>query len=294
MPATLPLWPFLALLFSLCGAVIIGYNSYAKLDGTRLVVLRWFGVAPLSLLSAALFPWPSEPTFYLVAAAMGVGLAFSDKLLFNAAHNHGGRLASLYIPIKMLMGFALWALLDPSSLQPLFTPWKALTILAGFLACCLAMHHMRAQDATRAALIAVLPVAALLALGDVVAKEALNTTATTLAETAGSATAFLTVTVSIGSLVGLAMAGFPKTSFPMPNKREFLLSALFGAILLAGLTVFLITLALAPNPGYVGAITMLSTLWLAIHGYIHHKERTNWWAGIALLTGAILVAVASA
>jgi hypothetical protein len=287
-------WPLLALIFSFCGAVIVSFNHYAQLDGTRLVVLRWFGVAPLALLAFFLLPWPTSPAFYAAAAIMGIGLAVSDKLLFNAAHKHGGRLASLYIPIKMLMGFTLWAVIQPASLMPLATPWKATCILAGFALCCGAMLYMRKEHTSRTALLAILPVAALLAMGDVVAKDALNTNATTLWQVIGSATAFLAVTTTIGSLVGLLMAGFPKTPFALPNRRELFLASLFGAILLVSLSLFLVTLALSPNPGYVGAITMLSTLWLSLHGYFHHKERTNWWGGIALLAGAILVAIATA
>ena len=82
--------------------------------------------------------------------------------------------------------------------------------------------------------------------------------------------------------------------FAMPGRRELLLSGAFGAILVTSLSLFLVTLAMAPNPGYVGAITMLSALWLAIHGYFYHGERTNWWGGVALLCGAILVAVGAA
>jgi hypothetical protein len=286
------LWIILAFIFSFCGALIIGFNHWAHLDGTRLVALRGLGILPISLTAFLLFPWPTHLSFYAVAMVMGAILALSDKLLFNAAHTHGGRLASLYIPIKMLMGFTLWALFQPSSLLPILTPLKITGIAGGFLLCTYAMLAMRHEHASRAALIAIIPVAALLALADVVSKEALNTTATTLAEIIGSATAFVTVTTTVGSLAGFIMGGLHK--FGKPTSREVLLSAAFGALLMLGISLLLVTLALSPNPGYVGAITMLSSLWLAIHGYFHHKERTNWWAGLALLAGAILVAVAAA
>ena len=284
------LWPLLALLFSFCGAVIVGFNHYARVDGGKLVVLRWLGVAPLALLAWLVLPWPKDTLFYLTAAAMGVALALADKLLFDAAAKHGGRLTALYIPMKMLLGFALWAAIDPHSVTVLAAvPWRGLLVVAGFAACVYAFTHLRRNDASKAAIMAVVPVAVLLALGDVVAKYALAAPGSDLWAVVGGASAFLTVTTSVGCVVGLMM-----TRRFVPTLREVMLSAAFGAILMVSLCLFLVTLALAPNPGYVGAITMLSALWLAVHGYLHHKERTNWWGGVLLLAGAVMVAVGAA
>ncbi len=288
--ASFPLWPLLALAFSFCGAVIVGFNHYAKVDGGKLVVLRWLGVAPLAVVSFMVLPWPDKPSFYLTALAMGVGLALSDKLLFDAAAKHGGRLTALYIPMKMLLGFVLWGAIDPASVTVLAAvPWRGVLVAAGFVACIYAFTHLRRNDASKAAIIAVVPVAVILALGDVVAKHALDAPAGDVWRVVGSATAFLAMTNTIGCAVGLFM-----TKRFRPTQREIVLSALFGVILMIGLSVLLFALALSPNPGYVGAITMLSTLWLAIHGYFSHNERTNWWSGILLLAGAIFVAVGAA
>lgn len=286
----LPLWPLLALLFSFCGAVIVGFNHYAKVDGGKLVVLRWLGVAPLAGVSLLLLPWPENPSFYLIALAMGVLLALSDKLLFDAAAKHGGRLTALYIPMKMLLGFVLWGAVDPASVTVLAAyPWRGVLVAAGFAACVYAFTHLRRNDASKAAILAIVPVAVLLSIGDVVAKYALEVPSGDIWQVVGNATAFLAMTNTIGCVVGLMM-----TRRFRPTGREVLLSAVFGVILMVGLSVFLLSLALAPNPGYVGAITMLSALWLAIHGYFAHHERTNWWGGVLLLAGAILVAVGAA
>lgn len=287
-------WPFLALGFSFCGAVIVGFNHWAHLDGARLVVLRWLGVAPLALLAWLLLPWPVHVEFYAVAAGMGVLLAFSDILLFRAASKHGGRLAALYIPMKMLLGFVLWGALDPASVTMLAGVWwKPLLVLGGFALCSGALFSLRKQDASWAGLVAVMPVAGILAFGDVVAKYALNSNASGVAAVVGSAVAFLAVTNTVGSVVGALLVWRAHKRFAMPDARELLLSVAFGAILVAGLSVLLVALAVAPNPGYVGAVTMLSALWLAIHGYYYHGERANWWGGVALLGGAIAVAVGS-
>lgn len=283
------LWPFFALAFSFWGAVIIGYNHWAQVDGRTLVVLRTLGVWPLALVSLAFLPWPKDVTFYMVAAGMGTGLAYADTLLFNAAANHGGRLTALYIPLKMLIGFWLWIVVDPASALPLLAaPWKMVAVAAGFGACGVALMLLRQASASWTALAAVLPVALLLALGDVVAKEALGdvTAENGWAVVIGRTVAFLAVTTTVGSVGGLLLGG--KIHF---TRADALRSAGFGAVLLTGLSLLLLTLAIAPNPGYVAAITMLSALWLAVWGHFVHGERNNLLAGLALVAGAMLVAL---
>jgi hypothetical protein len=280
-------WPLLALGFSLCGAGIIGFNQWARVDGHRLVVLRVLGVWPLVALAAVLLPMPGDWRFYAVAAAMGVGLAYADKLLFDASAAHGGRLTALYIPLKMLLGFILWVVGDPASALPLLAePWKLGVLLLGFGLCGGALLGMRRVDASWLALLAIIPVAALLTVGDVVAKLALPDGHGSLAAVVGSTAAFLGVTNTVGALTTWLFDGAFR-----PTRRELWLGFVFGLILLPSLCLLLVTLALAPNPGYVAAITMLSALWLALWAYFKRGEHANWWAGVALLAGAVLVAL---
>lgn len=281
------LWPLLALLFSGCGALIIGFNQWAKLDGARLVVWRWAGIAPLAALAALVLPFPTSPQFYAVAAAMGVGLAYADSLLFNASRTHGARLAALYVPLKMLLAFTLWAILNPLSLLPLWLePWRLPLLLGGFALCGGALAMLRTSDVSWAALGAILPVALLFALGDIVAKTALPPPTGSLAVLAGSAVAFLTTTSTVGAVGGLLLQ-----SWQTPTLAQLGKSMLFGLVLLASLTLLLVTLALAPNPGYVAAITMLSACWLALYARFTKGAQENLWAGLGLLLGAIAVAV---
>jgi hypothetical protein len=278
-------WPLLALLFSFCGALIIGFNQWAKLDGTRLVVWRWAGVAPLAALAAIWLPLPTNLQFYGVAAAMGVGLAYADSLLFNASRTHGARLAALYVPLKMLLAFGLWAFLNPLSLLPIWLePWRLPLLLGGFALCGGALAMLRSNDTSWVALGAILPVAILFALGDVVAKAALPPPSGSLPAMAGSAVAFLFTTSTVGALGGILLQGWRT-----PGHAELIKSALFGVLLFASLTLLLITLALAPNPGYVAAITMLSAFWLALYARLRHGAQENLWAGLGLLLGALCV-----
>jgi hypothetical protein len=287
-------WPVGALLFSGFGALIVGFNQWANLPGVQLVRWRCVGVWPLALLGALLLPWPTAGGFYATAVAMGVGLAVADALLFNASRVHGARLAALYIPLKMLLAFVGWAILVPTTLWPLVTEvWRLPLLLVGFGVCSGAMLFIRRSDASWAGLLAVVPVAVLFALGDVVAKLALPPVQGGLLAVAGSAVAFLTVTTTTGAVVSLWLKeGDEAAPLTWPGWRTVRLSAAFGALLLTGLTLLLVVLALAPNPGYVAAITMLSAVWLAVWARWRRGERNNLWAGLALIFGAMCVGVA--
>lgn len=282
------LWPLLALGFSFLGAVIIGYNQWARVDGRKLLVLRAIGVLPIAALGAVFLPFPDEVRFYVVAALSGVLLAYGDTLLFNASSDHGGRLTALYVPLKMLIGFTIWAALRPESLLPLVVePWRLVLLTLGFGLCGGALMFIRRVDASVVALLAVLPVAMIYAACDVISKEAMGEGGTaTAAAAVGSALAFLTVTSTVGTLGGVLLGGSFK-----PTWEEVWKSALFGLVFVTGIAVLLLAIALSPNPGYVGAITMLSALWLAVYGWWRRGEHNNWWAGIALLVGALAVAV---
>lgn len=280
----------MALGFSACGALIIGFNQWAQVDGRRLVVLRVAGVVLLALVMMAFLPWPHAAMFYAVAAMMGLGLAYSDMLLFDAAAAHGGRLTALYVPIKMLVGFMLWVVADPVSVWPLWLePWRGAAVAAGFVLCGGALLSLRRIDASWEALTAVLPVALLLAVGDVVAKDALEPVGQGPAwqEVCGRAVVFLLTTSLSGALL-MAVAGVRFR----PHRGEVVKGVLLGLILLPSLCLFLVTLAWAPNPGYVAAISMLSALWLALWGYFRRGEHNNWWAGLAMIAGALVVGLA--
>lgn len=292
LPFATKLWPLLAFGFSFMGALIIGFNQWAQVDGRKLLVLRALGVLPVALLGACFLPWPQEIRFYVVAAVSGVLLAYGDTLLFNASSSHGGRLTALYVPLKMLIGFVIWAVLEPQSLLPLLIdPWRLVLLVLGFGLCGGALMFIRRVDASVAALLAVLPVAIIYAVCDVISKVAMGEGGAGLGAGAavGSALAFLTVTSTVGTLGGVILGGTFK-----PTWREVWRSMLFGWIFVVGIAMLLLAIALSPNPGYVAAITMLSSLWLAIYGWWRRGEVNNWWAGVALLAGAVAVALGTA
>ena len=294
----LPLWPLLAFAFSFIGALIIGYNQWAKLDGRHLTLWRYPGVLLGSLFVMPFVDLPGDGMFYISAAGMGLVLAGSDILLSNAARDHGGRLTALYIPMKVILVFAAWLALDGAQRAGLLAEPA---VLAGVVLClagsALALNTLRRSDASWPALRAVVPVAVLLGVADIVAKILLDQPGSDVRAMAGGAVGWMLVT-------GLVAAGFSyivmvraphkkrvKVGMPM---ADIVKAGLFGLLLLGGITVLLTALALAPNPGYVGAITMLSAVWLSIWGYVRNGERTSLLAGIVLVLSALVLALLTA
>lgn len=280
------LWPLWALGFSFLGALIIGFNHAFKVDGRALVVGRMIGVLPLALAFAAWLPWPTDVDFYLTAFAMGVLLAVGEILLFDAAAVHGGRLAALYIPLKTILAFVAWA----AWAQAWPLGWRMLAVLACFAASAWALGHIRRTDASWRAIRAVVPVAILFALGDVVAKEVLPTPGGGLVEIGGAVSAYL-----LASNIGAAVVGLGGGRALLPvlsDPRALGVAAGFGAFLYLCIMVLLVTISLAPNPGYVGAITMLSAVWLALWARWRQGEANNFWACMLLVASAIGVALA--
>lgn len=282
-------WPFGALVFSFIGALIIGFNQWAQLGTRELLAARFTGVAPLALLAWWFLPWPHDPWFYAAGAGMGLLLAAADWFLFRASAVHGARLAALYVPLKMLFSFGGWLVLAPQEMAMLAAqPVRLGLILVCFALAAYAMNGIRKNDSSWQALLAVLPVAVLFAVGDVVAKVLVPPLAgIDFMATVGGVAAYLLATNVVCMLVGLlALRGMPRL-----DTRGWLQAAGLGALIYAGIGYLLVVIVAAPNPGYVAALTMLSALWLAIWARFVAREKNDMGAGLLLVVAALGVAV---
>ncbi len=282
-------WPFGAVVFSFVGALIIGFNQWAQIETRALLAARFAGVLPLAAVAFYYLPWPHDPWFYAAGAAMGLLLATADWFLFRASATHGARLAALYVPMKMLFSFAGWLVLAPQELVVLAAqPLRLLMILGFFGLAAYAMNGIRKNDSSWKALLAVLPVAVLFALGDVVAKVLVPPLAgTDFTATLGGVTAYLLATNAVCALVGVvALRGLPRL-----DVRGWVQAAGLGALIYAGIAYLLVVIVAAPNPGYVAAVSMLSALWLALWARFMAGEKNDMAAGLLLLIAALGVAL---
>lgn len=284
-------WPLLALIFSFVGACLIGYNHRFQMDGKKLAVWRLVGVLPVAALAWWFLPWPTDPVFYVIAAGLGIGAVVGDVLLLNAAARYGGRLSSSYVPMKMLLAFVLWLVVDPASRQVLMAePWKMVVVLGCFALAGHALGHIRRNDSSWRALLAVVPVAVIFAGEDVVEKYVLEVyEAQGMMVLLGGVSAMLATLLATGTvtLVLLDVATLRATH------REVAVAAGFGVLLMVGIALLIVTLVLSPNPGYVAAITVLSSVWLSLWARWRYNEVNSTVALLLLVVSAAGVALVS-
>ncbi|MCP5405506.1 MAG: hypothetical protein H6922_04720 [Pseudomonadaceae bacterium] len=281
-------WVLLSLVFSVFGAVIISYNHVFKIDGRELVIWRSLGILPLAVAAWWWLPWPTEWWFYAISVGLGVASMVGDVLLMNAAAAHGGRLSSMYVPMKMLWVFALWVVVDPASAAPLLeAPWKLAVVLGCFGLAAYGIGHIRRNDVSVKALLAVVPVALIFGVEDVIEKYVLPGPPASAEEMVGATLAMLSVMFLVAALPAMVWLG----GFPRWNTRTVLASVGFGVLLMVGIGILLVAFVLSPNPGYVGAITALSTVWLALWARVRQGERNNMVAILMLVAAAVGVAV---
>ncbi|PIZ30774.1 MAG: hypothetical protein COY40_04005 [Alphaproteobacteria bacterium CG_4_10_14_0_8_um_filter_53_9] len=189
----------------------------------------------------------------------------------------------------MFMLFFVWLVLDTAHRESLLAkPLHMAGILACMGGCAYALAHMRKSDASLAALTAILPVAILLAGADIMAKILLTPPQGTpdIAHIAGGAIGWMLTTGLVASLASGLVLVVQKQPLSV-SKPVFLKSVLFGVILLYSITVLLASITLAPNPGYVAAITMLSAVWLSLFAHLKGREQTNLTADITLIASAL-------
>ena len=264
-------WQILALLTSFATAAYIHANNMFQVEGITLVFLRGLVFTAVCWPVMFMFPLPQTLNFYLFSLAVGGCVALGDKALFSAAAKHGGRLTSLFISLKIFFVFSVWSFIAPEGFLEL---WHQPLIFTGIVVCyaamVAAMMGLRKQDASLAALIAIIPAAVFLGLADVLTKLSLE----------GVSLAQFTQFFWLGQVAAMVVAGIMKSygkltteKAPIFTRHNFI--GTFGVILpfLFLITFFLTAVAKAPNPAYVGGITVLTTVWLTL--YYHWKKVDN-------------------
>lgn len=283
-------WPVLALIFSFFGAAIIHANHVFKLDGFIAVFIRGFILLLIGLPLSLYLGAPQEQTFYIFAAAAGVIITVADILLMNASATHGGRLTALYIPLKIFFLFFLWGLLEPTSITGLSSA-QLITILACFTLTAMALLNFRRSDASMKALFAVIPIALLFTGADVFAKEAISTS-----NLIGSALIFLSVSGIIAAVLSGGWIKFHRKQslLSVCTKDNIIGATVMGLILMVGVPIMLSAIALAPNPAYVGAITILASVWLTIYYKVSRGDDASLTASMVMIISAIVLTLVTA
>ena len=281
-------WPILALACSFVLAMYIWLNQHFRISGIRLVFLRalWVVVGLGAVLAASGIAMPGGVGFLVFSLLTGAFVLVADTFLFNASAKHGARLTSLFLPLKMMLAFVLWNAVDTSSFQALLGhPAVFAGVLLCFALTTYALFYLRKNDASWAALLAVVPVAGLLSFCDIFSKSAMELAAADVL----SAILWHIWLCNTVMLVGGAVYTFayrkhaPAQVFTPANLWQA------GAVTLAYIGILatvLPAMLYASNPAYVTCITVLSSVWLMLHARFVGREQVRWAPSLMLIGSA--------
>lgn len=288
-------WIALSLLASLIGAVMIQANHTFQLQGPVLILVR-SAFASLLLLPVVLtVTWPQNQLFYVMTGGIALALFMADAVVFAAARGFGGRMASIFLPMKIIFGFIAWCLVDPGFVKALMQhPLHA----AGVVGCLLlgggGMLVMRASENGWRAFMFMLPCGLAFALSDTLVKLALR------GQDLAAAVMVLTFLVNVVhvpvAMAWLARNGGMKT-LTLPRRQTLLLAGgVMGLLAVAMLGSMNSAFSLSPNPAYVNALGLLSIVWLSLYHRIRgYQDDVSIWSmavfvlsalGIILLVGS--------
>lgn len=277
-------WQLLALFTSFATAAYIHVNNVFKVDGLVLVFLRGLALA-LTVWPILFFvELPQNISFYLYSIAVGACVVLGDKALFGAAAKHGARLTSLFISMKIFVVFAIWSLIQPAGFLALIaSPTAIIGITVCYLAIVAAMIGLRRQDASFLAIIAIVPAAIFLGMADILTK---------LALTDIPLSQFI-LFFWVGQLSTVAVSGAMQWNLLKNKTAEvFTRHNIIGTAgvmvpFLFLITGFLLSVAKAPNPAYVGAITVLTTVWLTIFYKLTRGDNANMGSTAVIVLAAL-------
>jgi hypothetical protein len=282
---------FIWLLAAILGSISIAYsaeiNRRFKQDGFRLNLLRTGMAAILWLPVAAISSWQHSWYFYAAAIFGGFAMAIGSTIQNNLAAKHNGRVAILYMPLKALLVFVSWLVIDQAARNHMFdNPLRLPLVLGLFAIMVLAVNAMRRNDASWKALVAVSPIIILYGAADVLTRQVLPA-----AELAQNMIMYMFIVYA--SSWGFSMAYWPWRKNPgQPFYNSKLFHAAVEAVVGSAINYicFLIALVKAPNPAYVSMIFLLAPVWLLVyHKVTGKRDDANPYAGMVLVVAAILL-----
>lgn len=282
------LWLPLALASSLISAQNVELNRRFRQEGFRLNLWRTLFATmfwlPIALVKGQ---WPTDGLFYAAAIFSGVGLIIGFTIQSDLAAKHNGRVAILHMPMKAVLVFLVWAVIDSTARGHIFQkPWVALGVLGCLGLMVASMATMRRHDVSWTALKAVLPVVVLYGAGDIFAR--LTVPAHLLQSRLILFLAVMTLTSTLVSV--LLIPWRPKPELPLVSEK--LLRA--GGWMAMGSTInqvcFFIALSLGPSPAYVSMVALLAPVWLLVyHRVANVNDDANPLAGTVMVVAAILL-----
>lgn len=287
------LWILAALASSLLSAQNVEMNRRARQEGFRLNLWRMALSAvfwlPLALLQQQ---WPTNPLFYIVAAASGIAMIAGFTIQNDLALKHNGRVAILHMPLKAMLVFLVWMAVSSTARSHLLeNPLHVLGVVISLAIMVAALYTFRRHDVSWSSFKAILPIVALYGAGDILVRLTLDPTV--LSE---QLIIFLFVLSATSAVVsGLLLPWRPQPELPLltPSLVRAGGWAAFGSAM--NQVCFFIALVTGPSPAYVSMVALLAPVWLlAYHRFAGVRDDASPVAGTIVVLAAILLMVCAA
>lgn len=281
------LWLVLAVASSFLTAQNVEANRRAKQEGFRLNFWRMTIAALFWLPLTLLETWPREMMFYAAAMFGGVAMIIGFTIQNDLAAKHNGRVAILHMPMKAVLVFALWAVVDPAARAHLFEkPWVTLGVLGCLTVMVVALAEFRKNDVSWSSLRAVMPIVVTYGMGDILARMVIRPEL--LHE---RLVIFLFVVAATSALVSLLIWPWrPKPEVPLFNKKLIQASVRAAMGSTANQVCFFMALVLGPSPAYVSMVALMAPAWLLVyHRLAGIRDDANPLAGTLVVLAAIVL-----
>lgn len=281
------IWMILALLAAVTMAAQVEANRHYNCDGLQLNFWRAVFATLLFLPPALLVTWPADWQLYALAVFDGAGAVFTCTLLFNLAARKQSRVSSLYSPLTTLVALLFWLAVSTAEQQRLAAfPHAALFIIAALGIAAYGLNRLRANDASWAAFIAVLPVGIFYGFADVLARLVLSAHEIIAAVTVLGFVASLTSAIVNGTVLKV------RGVLTAPSKIMLKGGAVIAAASVVFGFLFPTAILLAPNPAYPNFFLMtMPVILLAYHRLTGVSDDADWRAALLIVAGAVLASV---
>jgi len=280
------IWIFAALCNSLLAAANAEINRRFQQEPFRLNLWRTLLASLIWLPLAMLQDWPTEPLFYTTAVFCGLTIIIGNMIMNDLSARMNGRVAVLHIPIKAILVFCMWPLVDEAARNHMLNeePWQVMAGLMFFGIMVVSINAMRSNDASWSALRALVPVIILYSASDIAGRLVLDPQ-----HLNDHLIVYLFIATGVSAVFSLALYPWrPRPELPLVDRKMLQAAGWAGVISTLNHTCFFIGLALAPNPAYVSMIALIAPAWLFLyHRVFKIPDNASPWASMVLIMGAI-------
>jgi len=291
-------WIVYGLVHGLMRAALIETNIIQRLDGLRLSF--WQVVFSALIFQSAWvaigMPAPHDiglsklisAYFYLAAFIVGIifvtGLLIQNKL----SEQNQGRITGFSVPIEAVAATLIWLAAGGSlAASGLADPVSALLIALAFVLGISGLLRLRSHDVRSVTIMLVcVAIGLTYATSGIGAKIIINHAAPL-----EGAVSFLSgAHVAMVLVLGLACIVKGKADRAIFNRKLVLTGLISGILGAAAYMTFIMSVVMAPNPGYISLLAMLIPVWLMIfHKLTGRPEAANPLSALLLIAGVALL-----